>query len=116
MEFIRVVFKRQKHSAVSLIQEIPDDFTFLLAEIALHLKVAYETLLQDESHQRKSKREEETQMTTETLYSTSEAKVIVELTVGFIKSIVQGGQDVITFLTIQSPETTVSLKVHQYMR
>ena len=106
LEFIRVVFKRQKHSALSLIQEIPDDFTFLVSEIALHLKVAYETLQQHESHQRKSKRDESS---LETLYSLAEAKSIVELTVGVIKSIVHtGGQELIAFLTIQIPEIMVS--------
>ena len=109
MEFVRVILKRQKHSALSLIQEIPDDFTFLVSEIALHLKVAHETLQQNESHQRKSKRDDETLTSLETLYSLSEAKSIVELTVGVIKSIVQsGGQELVTFLTIQIPEITVS--------
>ena len=82
----------------------------------MHLKYAYESLIEKTGHNNtrsrsKHKHEVEEQEEMNALYSKSEAKTIAEVSSTIIKSAIESGDadgDVICFLVMESPETIVS--------
>ena len=90
-------------------------FLNILQEVSIHLKYAYESLLEESGHSNSRSRSKMKKHTSEmgasdSLYSKSEAKTIAELSAKIIKSAIDAGDvdgEVILFIVIESPEIIV---------
>ena len=83
--------------SVALIEVAPDHLIQLLAELSVHLRLAHESL----------EHEKESLENFDVLYTTSEAKTIVELTANVIKSIIDSKAEVVTFIALRDPAIIV---------
>jgi hypothetical protein len=90
-------------------------FVNILQEISIHLKYAYESLL-EESNQNSARSREKTKdkdaAELDALYSKSEATNIAEISAKIIKSSIESGDgdgEVIFFIVVESPETIVRI-------
>ena len=89
-------------------------FVNTLQEISIHLKYAYESLL-EESNQNSARSRQKTKdikdaAELDALYSKSEAKNIAEISAKIIKSSIESGDgEVIFFIVVESPETIVRI-------
>ena len=89
-------------------------FVNVLQEISIHLKYAYESLL-EESNQNSARSRQKTKdikdaAELDALYSKSEAKNIAEISAKIIKSSIESGDgEVIFFIVVESPETIVRI-------
>ena len=91
-------------------------FVNILQEISIHLKYAYESLL-EESNQNSARSRQKTKdikdaAELDALYSKSEAKNIAEISAKIIKSSIESGDgdgEVIFFIVVESPETIVRI-------
>ena len=86
----------------------------MIQEIALHLKYAYESLLQFETLSNRSRPKSRDLQgpdleSNDSLYSKNEAKSIAEISAKLLKVLVDSDQDVLVFIVMESSETTVSL-------
>jgi hypothetical protein len=119
LEFVQMVFRGHKYMATVLLNEHSRVFVSTMHQVTKHLKYAYETMSWNEGNKRsrsrggkpsgnssrdKSQKEAES---TDPLYSTGEAKTIAELSAKLIKSVIDSGPDVLTFVILECPETTV---------
>ena len=100
---------------ISITFKVPEIILNIFQEISLHLKYAYESLIENtgQSNTRsrsKLKHDEEEHEEINALYSKSEAKTIAEVSSTIIKSAIDSDADgdVICFLVMESPETIVS--------
>ena len=84
--------------SVALIEVAPDHLIQLLAELSVHLRLAHESL----------EHEKESLENFDVLYTTSEAKTIVELTANVIKSIIDSKAEVVTFIALRDPAIIVN--------
>ena len=98
LEFVRMIFKGHKYLSVALIEVAPDHLIQLLAELSVHLRLAHESL----------EHEKESLENFDVLYTTSEAKTIVELTANVIKSIIDSKAEVVTFIALRDPAIIVN--------
>ena len=99
-------------------------FLNILQEVSIHLKYAYESLLEESGHSNSRSRSKMKKHTSEmgasdSLYSKSEAKTIAELSAKIIKSAIDAGDvdgEVILFIVIESPEIIVRFSIinHQF--
>ena len=77
----------------------------LLAELSVHLRLAHESLEHEEDNK-------ESVENFDVLYTSSEAKTIVELTANLIKSIIDSkAAEVVTFIALRDPAIIVNLFV-----
>ena len=100
-----MIFKGHKYLSVTLIEGAPDHLIQLLAELSVHLRLAHESLEHEEEDNKESVEN------FDVLYTSSEAKTIVELTANLIKSIIDSKAEVVTFIALRDPAIIVNLFV-----
>ena len=104
LEFVRMIFKGHKYLSVTLIEGAPDHLIQLLVELSVHLRLAHESLEHEEDNK-------ESVENFDVLYTSSEAKTIVELTANLIKSIIDSKAEVVTFIALRNPAIIVNIFV-----